>query len=56
MICAKPPKSSTTNALDRGELQGGRMTTLTVGPFYRIIVRTEGVRNTVSLTETIVHF
>jgi hypothetical protein len=56
VICSKPPKSSTTNAVEAGELKGPRANTLTVGPFYRIIVRTEGARNTVSLTETIVHF
>lgn len=56
IICSKPPAASTTNAVERGELEGGRITTLVVGPYYRIVVRTEGARNTVSLTETIVHF
>lgn len=57
VVCSKPPKASTSDAVERTELEaGGRMTLTNVGPFYRIIVRTEGARNTVSLTETIVHF
>jgi Tfp pilus assembly protein PilX len=34
---------------------GGLVSGTTV-PYYRIVVRTEGARNTVSFTETIVHF
>ena len=35
---------------------GGRLTTGQASPYYRIIVRVEGPRNTVSYTESLVHF
>jgi Tfp pilus assembly protein PilX len=56
--CAKPIASSGNTAGKRGELNytdparfaGGS------GPYYRIVVRVQGARNTASFTETIVHF
>ncbi len=55
--CAKPATISSANAAERGELaSGGRLTTLTSSPYYRVIVRTDSARNTVSYTETLVHF
>ncbi len=55
--CAKPATISTANASERGEVgSGGRLSGLTSSPYYRIIVRTDGARNTVSYTETLVHF
>lgn len=44
-------------ASDRGELtSGGRINSTYSGPYYRIIVRSKGSRNTVSFSETILHF
>lgn len=57
--CAKPPSSSTSSATAsaRGVLSaGGRITGASASPYYRIIVRTEGARGTVSFTEAIIHF
>ncbi|MFZ2651484.1 MAG: pilus assembly protein PilX [Burkholderiaceae bacterium] len=57
--CAKPAAASLTDAVQRGEVRVGteiRPTKLSTSPYYRIIVRTIGARNTVSYTETIVHF
>lgn len=58
-VCAKPAGASLTDAVQRGEVRVGtelRPTKLSTSPYYRIIVRTVGARNTVSYTETIVHF
>jgi type IV pilus assembly protein PilX len=57
--CAKPASASLTDAVQRGEIRVGteiRPTKLSTSPYYRIVVRTVGARNTVSYTETIVHF
>ena len=35
---------------------GGPSATIASGPYYRIVVRVQGARNTTSFTETIVHF
>lgn len=56
--CARPLKasavSSTNEALDYA---GGRgVSSSVVSPYYRIVVRVSGARNTTSYTETIVHF
>ena len=37
-------------------MAGGRITSAVAGPYFRIIVRIEGPRNTVSYTESLVHF
>jgi type IV pilus assembly protein PilX len=58
-ICAKPAAASLSDAVQRGEVRVGtelRPSKLVTSPYYRIIVRTRGTRNTVSFTETIVHF
>jgi len=55
--CMKPAASSAAAASSRGALTGGgRIAGITTSPYYRIVVRTEGARNTVSFTEAIVHF
>jgi type IV pilus assembly protein PilX len=56
--CLRPLTSSATEAAKRGALNYGDYARFegTSGPYYRIIVRVVGARNTVSFTETIVHF
>lgn len=55
--CTRPQAVGAVTASDRGELTaGGRIGDSVAGPYFRIIVRTAGPRNTVSYTETIVHF
>jgi Tfp pilus assembly protein PilX len=55
--CLSPGTVGSASANDRGELTaGGRISSTTAGPYYRIIVRATGPRNTVSYTETMVHF
>ena len=54
--CLTPGAVATVIASDRGELiSGGRIASSPQSPYYRIIVRTAGPRNTVSYTETIAH-
>ncbi len=58
-ICARPVRSSVIDSDDKGEKKyGGGPGSIVVegGPYYRILVRSVGARNTVSFTETIVHF
>jgi Tfp pilus assembly protein PilX len=56
--CLKPPPGNATPAANRGALGSGgtRPVAPSTSPYYRIIVRTEGARNTVSFTEAMVHF
>ncbi|MFT3858343.1 MAG: pilus assembly protein PilX [Aquabacterium sp.] len=56
--CAKPMTAGATNASGRGDLNYAEPTRFntTSGPYYRIVVRVLGARNTASFTETIVHF
>ncbi len=56
--CAKPVASSSTAPPKRGELKYGEDKRFegTSGPYFRIVVRSKGPRNTVSFTETFVHF
>ena len=55
--CIKPAATSVFTASERGELlSGGRISSSTSSPYYRIVVRVEGPRRTVSFTETVVHF
>lgn len=57
--CASPLSSgSSSQSLKRGELKYGEDKRFVVppGPYYRIIARTRGARNTTSITETVVHF
>jgi type IV pilus assembly protein PilX len=56
-MCSRPITIATSTANDRGSLEsGGRIGGIVVGPYYRIVVRATGPRNTVSFTETMVHF
>lgn len=58
-FCARPISATLTEGGDRGAIgyPGPRDVTLTEGgPYFRILVRSAGARNTVSYTETIVHF
>lgn len=56
--CARPLAASATSGTNEGrDYTGGSGTsTSVVTPYYRIIVRVTGARNTTSYTETIVHF
>ncbi len=55
--CLTPGSVANAMASDRGELtSGGRISSTPQSPYYRIVVRSVGPRNTVSFTETIVHF
>lgn len=54
-FCLRPAGSADETVAERGELQpGGRFSRPNAGPFYRVIVRVQGPRNTVSITETMV--
>jgi Tfp pilus assembly protein PilX len=56
--CARPVANSAGSSPKRGELKYGedkRFATQS-GPYFRIVVRAEGPRNTVSYTESYVHF
>ncbi|SCK62028.1 hypothetical protein VAR608DRAFT_7321 [Variovorax sp. HW608] len=56
--CVQPMATSGNTAAKKGELNyadSARFTGST-GPFYRVVVRVLGARNTASYTETIVHF
>jgi type IV pilus assembly protein PilX len=55
--CAKPVATSNEPA-KKGELKYGEDKRFGTpgGPYYRVVVRSEGPRNTVSYTETYVHF
>ena len=55
--CAKPAANKTAcNDPNRGAVSAGGPLCPPPNPYYRIIVRTDGARNTVSYTETLVHF
>lgn len=56
--CARPVSNSAGQSPKRGELKYGedkRFATPS-GPYFRIVVRSEGPRNTISYTESYVHF
>ena len=58
-FCAKPVNSTLNEGAGRGGLgypSGRGGTIIDPGPYYRIVVRVTGTRNTVSYAETIVHF
>jgi Tfp pilus assembly protein PilX len=56
-LCVRPAVTSSSTANDRGELNpGGRISSGIASPYFRVIVRVEGPRSTVSYTETLVHF
>ncbi|RJG06824.1 hypothetical protein D3870_13145 [Noviherbaspirillum cavernae] len=56
--CAKPISGSSNVASGRNDTNYTDYARFTVppGPYYRIVVRSKGPRNTVSFTETYVHF
>lgn len=56
--CAKPVSTTGDASPKRGELKYGddKRFEGSSGPYFRIVVRTTGPRNTVSFTETYVHF
>ncbi|MED5622211.1 pilus assembly protein PilX [Ideonella sp. BN130291] len=57
--CSRPAKSSGGNSMDRGAISQGKNNHWAAGgsgPYYRVITRTKGARDTVSFTETLVHF
>ena len=56
--CAKPVSSAVSESPKKGELKYGedKRFSTTAGPYFRVVVRAEGPRNTVSFTETYVHF
>lgn len=56
--CAKPVSNANSQSPKRGEVKYGEDKRFNnpAGPYFRIVVRSEGPRNTVSFTETYVHF
>lgn len=56
--CVFPTSTSSGTSPKKGELKYGENVRFTgeTTPYYRIIVRTTGARNTASITETYVHF
>lgn len=59
VTCSMPPTAGTSTSQGRGAIDVKnpfRPDVKVVGPYFRIVVRAEGGRNTVSFTETIVHF
>lgn len=54
--CLRPLSSGAAETAQRDELTGKRITSGMSSPYFRVIVRVEGPRNTVSFTETLVHF
>ena len=56
-FCAKPQPKLGAGSSDKGTLPGGaRIVPIVASPYFRIVTRVEGPRNTVSFVETIVHF
>lgn len=57
-ICSAPVSNATSSSPKRGELKYGDNLRFagTGSPFFRIIVRTEGPRNTATVTETYIRF
>ncbi len=56
--CARPLAASATSGTNevRDYTGGSGTSTSVITPYYRIIVRVAGARNTTSYTETIIHF
>lgn len=57
--CPRPLGASSQTTSERGEINSQnavRIGTTSVAEYYRIVVRAQGPRNTVSTTETLVHF
>lgn len=55
--CAMPVDAGTTFVNDRGQVgQDGRIKDVSTSPYFRIVVRVAGPRQTTSITEQLVHF
>jgi Tfp pilus assembly protein PilX len=57
--CARPLNASVTQNVERDEIRlggGARLVTTALSEYFRILVRAEGGRKTVTYTETLVHF
>jgi type IV pilus assembly protein PilX len=57
--CSQPLSASNTGSSERGEISAQNPSHLggaALAQYYRIVVRAQGVRKTVSTTETLVHF
>lgn len=55
--CIVPLKQPAATSMDRGSYSGlGRVIAGSDVTFYRIIARTKGARNSIGVTETLVHF
>ncbi len=57
--CPRPLNASSQVTGERGEINSQnpvRIGSTTMAEYYRIVVRAQGARNTVSTTETLVHF
>jgi hypothetical protein len=57
--CLRPVKGLATGSYYRGSIDAARpesFSNTAAGPYFRVIVRTDGARGTVSFTETLVHF
>ncbi|MEY4907327.1 MAG: hypothetical protein RL260_1045 [Pseudomonadota bacterium] len=58
-LCPRPLNATSQVTSERGEINSQnpvRIGSSSVAEYYRIVVRAQGVRNTVSTTETLVHF
>jgi hypothetical protein len=58
ILCVNPVSSSSSSSTKKGELNYSEYARFsgTGSPYYRIVVKISGARNTTSFTETIVHF
>lgn len=56
--CAKPMANANNKATGRGEIKAGagRLSPGASNPYFRVVVRSEGPRSTVSFTETYIYF
>ena len=55
--CVRPPLTVAATSTERGEVvPSSRFVSGGSSPFYRVIVRVDGPRNTVSYTESLIHF
>jgi hypothetical protein len=57
--CARPLAGSTSNTIERGALgsnDGTRLESNAQSQYFRVLVRVQGTRKTVTYTETLVHF
>jgi type IV pilus assembly protein PilX len=56
-LCSKPATQFLTDTPEKGELGSSkRLIPIIATPYYRIVTRVTGTRNTVSYIETVIHF